>query len=402
MDLNTERAVDQWLGPPLCALASMVHALRPDRAPGHPPRTVVVMLLSEMGSMVCSQPMWRALKARYPGATLYALVLEKNRAVIDLLGEIPRENVLTISDASPWRFIRESLAMVRRLRRLAVDAVVDCELFARFTALLSFASGAPIRVGFDPLTQEGLYRGRLNNRRVPYNPYVHIAGQYLTLAGALDSAATPPAKAAAPAARPALLPLPLDEPAVGACQTRLRTEYPGLGERPLVLLFPGVGVLTIRGWPVESYALLAMELIGRGYAVAVIGPPEDVPLGERIVAACRHPACINLAGTTRSIADLMPLFEVAELLIGNDGGPCHFAALTRVRILTFFGPETPLLYAPLGRTAATLYQPLACSPCLTAYNHRRTYCDGDNVCLRQIGVPAALEATLQLLSSPRA
>lgn len=79
-----------------------------------------------------------------------------------------------------------------RLRRAHVDVAIDCELFSRISSLLSYASGARIRVGFHRHTQEGLYRGSHINRPVPYNPYQHISAQFLTLVRAIDSAMTPP------------------------------------------------------------------------------------------------------------------------------------------------------------------------------------------------------------------
>ena len=93
-------------------------------------------------------------------------------------------------------------------------------------------------------------------------------------------------------------------------------------------------------------------------------------------------------------------FEVAEdgaqLLITNDGGPGHFASLTPIRTLVFFGPETGKLYGPLGSRATVLESGLACSPCLSAYNHRQTFCDGDNQCLQRIAPdPVLAEADVR-------
>jgi hypothetical protein len=48
---------------------------------------------------------------------------------------------------------------------------------------------------------------------------------------------------------------------------------------------------------------------------------------------------------------------------------------------------------------------LPCSPCLSAYNHRDTPCNGDNQCLKQIDVAQVLRLTqtqLALAASPGA
>ena len=51
--------------------------------------------------------------------------------------------------------------------------------------MLSFLSGAPVRVGFHRHTQEGLYRGDFINCPVLYNPYQHISQQFINLAEAI-------------------------------------------------------------------------------------------------------------------------------------------------------------------------------------------------------------------------
>ena len=42
---------------------------------------------------------------------------------------------------------------------------------------------------------------------------------------------------------------------------------------------------------------------------------------------------------------------------------------------------------------------IACSPCLSAYNHRQTFCDGDNQCLKRIAPDPVLAQALQFLGS---
>jgi hypothetical protein len=46
-----------------------------------------------------------------------------------------------------------------------------------------------------------------------------------------------------------------------------------------------------------------------------------------------------------------------------------------------------------------IYAGLACSPCASAYNHRKTACT-DNVCMRAIGVDEVFAEIQSLLSTP--
>jgi lipopolysaccharide heptosyltransferase II len=401
MKIDTQRAVDKLAGIPICALLSVINRLRPRRKPVAP-RAILVVLLSEAGSMVCAQPMLRALMASHPDATLHVMVLRKNREFVELLGLIAPERIVTIDDSSFGTFMLDSIRAVRRLRSAGIDTVIDCELFARVSAIYAYLSGAQLRVGFHRHTQEGLYRGSFINRPVPYNPYVHIAVQFLGLAAAIDSETTPVNKERRLPERAEILPIALDGAELEAASDRLFRDYPTLRKRPLVLMYPAGGPLPVRAWPLAYFQALAAALIRDGYAVGIVGLETDRSLGQTIVEHCASPLCVNFAGYTATIRDLVLLFHRAALLISNDGGPVHFAALTPIPVLALFGPETPELYGPLSPRARSLYRRLPCSPCLTAYNHRRTPCDGDNQCLKQMSVAEVLEAASGLIREMRA
>ncbi|MCJ7800106.1 MAG: glycosyltransferase family 9 protein, partial [Polaromonas sp.] len=130
---------------------------------------------------------------------------------------------------------------------------------------------------------------------------------------------------------------------------------------------------------------------------------DDQALARQLVANVHSafPASpvIDLTGYTRSISELLALFHVARLLVTNDGGPGQFAALTPIWTLMLFGPETPSLYAPLTPHCYSFYSQWPCSPCLTAYNHRTSYCDGDNQCLKVIAPAAVLAKARACLAS---
>ena len=193
MNINVQRWIDRWGGIPLCAAVSLFDAItrpfttKPDAAP----RVIVIILLSEMGSLVLAQDMFARLKTRYPNVELHALLFGKNREILDLMQVIKPENVHAVDDRSLVGLLSSLWRCVTQLRRAKVDVAIDCELFSRISSLLSYFSGARVRVGFHRHTQEGLYRGSHINKPVPYNPYQHISAQFLTLARAIDSSAVP-------------------------------------------------------------------------------------------------------------------------------------------------------------------------------------------------------------------
>lgn len=399
MNLKFQRAVDRYAGVPICVMLSLLDRFRGQATISAPPKKILVILLSEMGSLVLAHPMFARLKQRYPEASIYVLQFAKNREVLDLLGVIPEENVLTLDDGSLGGLAGDSLKAIRTLRALGIDAVIDCELFARISSIFSWLSGARLRVGFHRHTQEGLYRGSFINRPVMYNPYRHLSYQFLTMVEALESTTMPPVKflpAPDPCTPPQLAFAPQEREQVAA---QLHRDFPAVKEKKLVLVYPSGGILPIRAWPQENYHRLCKTLLDEGYAVAITGMKGDIPLAQTIVDHCQSSHCINLAGYTKSVRQLLALFHRASLLVTNDGGPGQFAALTPLPTITFFGPETPLLYQPLGTNGYCFHQPLPCSPCLTAYNHRSSPCDGDNQCLKQITVEQVLAKAREMLAA---
>ena len=75
-------------------------------------------------------------------------------------------------------------------------------------------------------------------------------------------------------------------------------------------------------------------------------------------------------------------------MVTNDSGPGHFSSVTSLKTIILFGPETPSLYGSLGNSVH-ISANLACSPCVSAINHRQTACK-DNVCMKKIEVSSII------------
>ena len=95
------------------------------------------------------------------------------------------------------------------------------------------------------------------------------------------------------------------------------------------------------------------------------------------------------------------MLNLADVLVTGDGGPGHFAALMSIKNIVLFGPETPVLYAPVCGDTTCLFAGLACSPCLSAYNHRKTSCT-EPKCMEAITVDEVLEVISESLSGSEA
>jgi ADP-heptose:LPS heptosyltransferase len=88
--------------------------------------------------------------------------------------------------------------------------------------------------------------------------------------------------------------------------------------------------------------------------------------------------------------ELPALYHLAHVMVTNDSGPGHFSSVTPLPTIVLFGPETPALYGSLGKSIP-IFAGLACSPCVSAANHRKTPCT-NNLCMQAITVPQVMSA----------
>jgi ADP-heptose:LPS heptosyltransferase len=399
------RQIDFWAGIPLCALVSGLHRLwrlfRPesDRAG----RDILFIELSEMGSAVIADSAFKRAQSLFPDARLHFLIFAKNRASLDIMGTIKRENVLTIRAEGLVALLTDTLRAVVAMRRLDLFAAIDMEMFSRFAALLCFFSGASNRVGFYNFHGEGLYRGELLTHRVPYNPHQHVAKCFLSQVHALvePPGTVPHAKIAFSDDEIRLAPVTPKPDELAAFRARLVTAFPVLDRyRRWVLLNPNSSeLMPLRRWAKENYTELARQLLADpDVAVIITGVAAEKTEAQALCDACGGDRVVNLAGFTR-MEDLLPLYTLSALMVTNDSGPAHFSAPTGLKTIVLFGPETPSLYGALNSNAEFITAGLACSPCVSAFNHRKTACN-DAKCMSGIPLDRVLERARAKLSAP--
>ena len=393
--------IDRRIGVPACAVATGLRRLddlfRGVRGPAAP-RSIVFLKLAEQGSTVLAFDAIQRAAAKVGAENVYFLVFENNRFIVDLLGIIPRDNVLTIDTRSAWTMAGSALSRLHQLRRLGVDACVDMEFFTRSSALIAWLTGARARVGFHTYFGEGPYRGDLMTHRVLYNPHVHTARAFTSLVQALEQdPARFPTFPIVPPTAPAIARF---EPAAAEraeAQTILRDLGVRDGQRLILLNANASDLLPLRKWDGANYVALARRLLAEfpEAAVAFTGAPAEAGPIRALVDAVADSRCLCLAGRT-TLRQLIVVYGFADVLVTNDSGPAHFASMTSIDVVALFGPETPALFAALGPRSHPVWLGLACSPCVNAFNNRQTACR-DNQCMKQIQVDDVFRLTAEIL-----
>jgi ADP-heptose:LPS heptosyltransferase len=401
--ISTLQRTDRWIGAPLCAILTILRRIFESAGPPGPPqvRRILFVKFAEQGSTVLAYPAIRHAIDMVGPENVYFVVFKDNRFILDAMEVIPAENVITIATHSLFGLALSALRAVRRIRKIRIDAVVDMEFLTRFSAMLTFTTGAKTRVGFHTFFGDGPYRGDLMTHRVLYNPHLHASEIFEAMVEALtrDPAVLPTfdfkpsANQLLPKFRPSLS-------EVAEIDALLQRENPRIASAPLILLNPNASdLLPLRRWPALRYVELARRLLERypELFIGFTGDPSEAGPNNRLADDVGSSRVIALAGKT-TLRQVLVLYTRSEILVTNDSGPAHFASMTPIHVVTLFGPETPALFAARSPNATALWAGIACSPCVNAYNNRQSVCR-NNLCMQAITVDDVFKEVTRIYDS---
>lgn len=388
MNVDTMRAVDKYAGIPLTFIATIVDKiLNIFTSSKKSVKNVLLVELSEMGSAIIVDPAMRKLRDNIEGE-IYFVIFKKNKISLQLLNTVKDENIYTIDEDGIFNIIKSTFGFMKWCREKNIDSVIDLELFSRFTALLSFGSGAKNRVGFHSFHNEGLYRGDLLTHKVAYNPHQHIAKSFIALVDSLLSkeAQVPYLKREIKDEEIQLAKADISKDDQKKVSKIIKSKYEEFDKKrhKVVLVNSNASdLLPQRRWDRVNYAKLIKLMLAYNEDIIILltGAPAEFEGVDDLRKNVNDKRCINFAGGV-SFLQLPVLYSLSEFMITNDSGPAHFAAVTNMHTYVIFGPETPKLYGSLGPTTP-IYSNMSCSPCVSAANHRKTACT-DNKCIQVI------------------
>jgi ADP-heptose:LPS heptosyltransferase len=401
--ISTLQWTDRWVGAPLCAILTLLRRIFESAGPPGPRQVkrILFVKFAEQGSTVLAYAAIRRAIEMVGRENVYFVVFEDNRFILDVTETIPERNVITIATRSLFGLVAGALRAVLRVRKIGIDAVVDLEFLTRFSAILTFTTGAKSRVGFHTFFGDGPYRGDLMTHRLLYNPHLHTSQMFEAMVEALtrDPAVLPTFDFTPSTSEPSASFSP-SLPEVAEIKALLERENPRISSAPLILLNPNASdLLPLRRWPALRYVELARRLLKRypDLFIGFTGAPAEAAPNNQLADEVGSGRVIRLAGKT-TLRQLLVLYTRSEILVTNDSGPAHFASMTPIRVVTLFGPETPALFAARSPNATALWAGIACSPCVNAYNNRQSVCR-NNLCMQAITVDDVFKEVTRIYDS---
>jgi lipopolysaccharide heptosyltransferase I len=338
---------------------------------------ILILKPSSLGDVVQALPVLRLIKKHLPSSEVYWWIESR---LAPLLKDDPDLAGLVLFDRRRWakpQNWREVFRSVRWMRQQRFDWVIDLQGLIRSGAFAWLANG-DLTVGLDEPREgaRGLYD--LAARRSSF--HTHAVDWYLEVLRLLD--------------------VPVhwnftwlpERPRVAAA---IRTNGAARSRR-WIILQPGARWPNKR-WPVEHFAALLQRVLASDSKIdcAILGGPEDQPLGETIarVAPAR---CLDLTGKL-SLPEMIEWIRLGEVMVTNDTGPMHVAAALGKPVVALFGPTEPRRTGPYGQIQHALQHKLPCVPCMKSYC---TY-GKPMECLRATSPASAFEAVQKNIRAHR-
>jgi len=353
----------------------------------------LLVRLRLIGDVVFTTPAIAALRRRHPDAHITYLVEERAAPIV--AGNPHLSDIIAIRHTRGWQRVADDLRLARRLRAARFDVAIDFHGGPR-SAWLTWASRAPVRVGYDIRGRTWMYT-HIASRPRELRARHSVENQW-DLLTTLD-----PSYASADPDRDRVE-MPVNNEARAAVHRRLVAWGVPRGSR-VIVIHASAGN-PFRRWPESSFAGLAASLIAGGSNrwVLLTGGPSDREATARVVATARAQA--GSAGVRivdaedLSLVELRALLEDAALFVGGDSGPLHVAATSDVPVVGLYGPTLAERSAPWRPrripTASVDVGVLPCRPC-----EQRVCVPGDFRCLTGITAARVAEAAAQLLEASR-
>jgi lipopolysaccharide heptosyltransferase II len=326
------------------------------------PFRILIRSSNWLGDAVMSVPAVRAIKNGRPDTHITVAAPAKIASMWKLVSEVDAIIPLTGNSL---------VAAARSLRRQSsFDAAILFPNSLR-VALESWLSGIPRRVGY-----RGHSRSWLLNQIIPEprRPGLeHQSSRYLHIARDCGAETSN---------------IEHRTPNIATASIHQRSP---IDDSPIRIgLSPGAEYGPAKRWLPERFAEAAAAVTARSPVQWILfGKKNDAPIGEQITTALGD-SCVNRIGQT-TLEQLIDELRQCRLVLTNDTGTMHLAALLGVPTVAIFGSTEPRLTGPLGDRHIVLRHHVECSPCFLRK------CPIDFRCMKAVSVQEVANAVMSIL-----
>jgi heptosyltransferase-3 len=344
-------------------------------------KNILLIQLGDIGDVVLTTPTIRAVKETYPDSRVSILVLKPYGSLLaadpDIYEVIEAEKIR----GSLYRRLKGYAAFARRLRQARYDMTIDLRTGDR-GAILSFLTGAPVRVG----------------RRGVRNQFWHAF--LFTKTIPRPGIAPPPVHPGADQSLRVVREIGIDTadstPRLHLGQTD-RTR--ALGLLMTLGMQPGqfITINPFSRWMYKEWDngkwVQVIDRLWEEYRLpaALIGSREEAAACQEIVAG-REGRAFSLAGET-TLGEMAAVISMSRLHLGVDSAAPHIAAALGTPTVTIHGPTDWRAWRVVNELHRIVSPAMDCLPC------NKMGCDGSgkSLCLEELDAEPVILAALDVL-----
>ena len=328
------------------------------------PFRILIRSSNWLGDAIMSVPAVRAIKNGRPDVHVTIGAPEKITAMWKLIPEV--DAIIPLPNTS--------LPSVVKLlkQQMPFDVAILFPNSLR-VALETWLSGIARTVGYQGHWRSWLVNQIVREPRKP-GPPEHHSLRFLRIAGECGAETSNVER-----------PTPNAQHPTGNQLSTVHYQPPKLG------LCPGAEYGPAKRWLPERFAEAAAKITAQSSGQWILfGTKNDAARGEQIAAAIGD-HCVNRIGQT-TLDQLIAELRHCRLLLTNDTGTMHLAALLGVPVVAIFGSTEPRLTGPLGNGHIVLRHHVECSPCFLRE------CPIDFRCMNAVSADEVARAVLSMLA----
>lgn len=300
------------------------------------PQNILIINFGQIGDVVLSLPALKAVRERFPNARLTAMIGKSGAEIVEISNFADEKIVVDrvkLRDGNKLVSIKEVLKITRDVRRRKFDFIIDLHSLYE-TNLLGFVSGAKHRLYAN---RENRSLDFLANFKPPReDKRLHLTDHYLNVLKPLGVEAA--------------LRFVKIQPREKDLK-KIETLFQSLANKKLVGLFPGAGNVS-RRWSLDKFAELARHFSTNEnvQTIVFLGPEETDLRGEVVEKFPSETLVVDKLSLLEFIAALSKL----TVLISNDTGAIHLAAIVGTPIVLIMDKLAPTTYLPLAEKIRTV------------------------------------------------
>jgi heptosyltransferase-3 len=290
-------------------------------------RNILLIQLGDIGDVVLTTPTIRAIKETYPDSRVSILVLKPYGCLLaadpDIHEVIEAEKIR----GTLLHLLKEYAAFASRLRRARYDMTIDLRTGDR-GAILSFLTGAPVRVGRRGVKNQFwhalLFTKVISNLKVAPPPVHPGADQSLRVVReiGIDTEDSTPKLYIAPDIHQAAVDL--------LAEIGLATGQRFVSINPF-------SRWKYKEWDNAKWGEVIDRIWEARHLPAVLIGSQTEAMGCQEIVSGREDRAFNLAGKT-TLAELAAVISVSSLHLGVDSAAPHIGAALGTPTVTIHGP----------------------------------------------------------------